>query len=224
MALCDHTPSLTSESSNLGDHILMTLNNISPLACQALVQRTAAAVPGDDPVVDDTATETAMSASTASTSFAVRRSSREKRDVPSGPLNPPPVLLSRTLKPREEAEVISILPVVVVNLTDGPKLSSSKSGPPPKARRWLLSYFNTDVEIYVAPREATAFYGSQWAKDGTFLGPQRSATIFVFPDQDGLQVLREGVAKGWGEKEFIAHGYGMVSYVANQSCNSPLLT
>ena len=91
--------------------------------------------------------------------------------------------------------------VIVVNIADGPNSATRRATDP---RRRILPHFDTD---YMAPRDATVFYGSLWAEDGTFfLGPQRGVTILVLPDREVPQVLRRGVAKGWEEKKFIAHG------------------
>ena len=115
----------------------------------------------------------------------------EKREA-----SPHGLAISRARKPGKEAEVVSDLRYRREHC-GRPQLSNPATDP----RRRILPHFHTDVGFYMAPRDATAFYGSLWTEDGTFfLGPQRGATILVLPDREVLQVLRRGVAKGWEEK------------------------
>lgn len=239
-SLCDYTPQLTQLSSALADHVLTTVNMVSPLTCRTLVKQEELDIELEFLESDDLGKAGPAGPADAAAAAATpapadipdvnvkleepdndivppeRRSSRlqERPPAPASSSSrsrttSPPHALSRTLYPAEEAKVISILPVIVVNLQDGAMLD--KQTRPRKCKQTVIATANVDVTLFEAPRSPLAFYGSQWAKDGRFLGPERFASILVFPDIEGLEILRKGVANHWGEDDFIKLGYGMVS-------------
>lgn len=222
-SLCDYTPRLARSSSALADHVLTTVNMVSPLTRRSLIKIEEQDIKLED--LDSTPAPSDISDVNLNIKLEEldnnvvppeRCSSRLQERAPalatpSLPSPPTPTMhvLSRTLKPEVEAEVISILPVVVVNLQDGDV--SHEPGLPPQCQEKIIATANIDVTLYEAPRNPLAFYGSQWAEDGRFLGPERFGTILVFPDVNGLKILRKGMANGWKEAQYIEAGYGMVS-------------
>ncbi|EPS95133.1 hypothetical protein FOMPIDRAFT_93734 [Fomitopsis schrenkii] len=216
-----YTPMLARLSSALADHVLTTVNMVSPLTCRSLIKIEEQDIKLED--LDSTPTPSDISNVNLNIKLEEldndvvppeRCSSRLQERAPalatlSLPSPPTPTMhvLSRTFKPELEAEVISILPVVVVNLQDGDV--SHEPGLLPQCQEKIIATANIDVTLYKAPRNPLTFHGSQWAEDRRFLGPERFGTILVFPDVNGLKILRKGVANGWKEAQYIEAGYGM---------------
>ncbi|EPS92555.1 hypothetical protein FOMPIDRAFT_1056759, partial [Fomitopsis schrenkii] len=108
----------------------------------------------------------------------------------------------------EEDEILACLPVILVNIA---KVNSGQAQRKPRPEGYLCHVIaSTDgrIILHEASMAQDSFIGDLWHK-GKWMAPERKASIMVFPDDEGLEMLRLGAKEGWSEDVFIAKGYGM---------------
>ena len=112
----------------------------------------------------------------------------------------------------EEDEILACLPVIIVNI-DKVNSGQAQRQLQPEAEDCIchvLASADGQTTLYEASMARYSFIGDLWHNEQR-MAPQRKASIFVFPDEEGLEMLRLGAKEGWSEDFFIDNGYGMVS-------------
>ena len=109
----------------------------------------------------------------------------------------------------EEDEILTCLLLILVNI----EKVNSRQAQRPEAEgyiRHVIASADGRIVLHEAPMAQDSFIGDLWHKTKR-MAPERKASIMVFPDAEGLELLRLGAKEGWSEDVFIAKGYGMVS-------------
>ena len=111
----------------------------------------------------------------------------------------------------KEDEILACLPVILVNIA---KANSGQAQRAPRPEEGYLRHVIASTDGRIVLHEASmaqdSFIGDLWHKTKR-MAPERKASIMVFPDAEGLELLRLGAKEGWSKDVFIAKGYGMVS-------------
>ena len=125
------------------------------------------------------------------------------------PLQKDGLLWQSTKQVGEEEEILACLLIILVNID---KVNSGQA-----QRQQVEGYIfhviaSADGQIILleASMAQDLFIGNLWHK-GQWMAPERKASIMVFLDDEGLEMLRLGAKEGWSKDVFIANGYGMVS-------------